>query len=194
MPEPPPERGRRVKQLIDGHWVPTAPPLRLARALRDEMGRDLTVDERQPYADAMRTLHAWVDSEVAALLGRSDPTGLGHRLAGVEGAIDGLLVPVKHYAGDPARAWMIDVSLFVQMLDDWIDLEGDLATGLRTPVAQGLWTYADIAATWERTVRGLEDLSRAVGLSSPRYVALLREAYIQMLREVVEGMADRTAD
>ena len=194
MDEPPTERGRLVKRLIDGHWQPDSPPLRLARALRDEMGRDLRVHERQPFADAMRTLHAWVDSEVASLLGREDPTGLGHRLAGIEGAIDGLLVPVKHYAGPEARAWMIDASLFVQMLDDWIDLEGDLETGLHTPVALGQWTYADIATAWRRTVRGLEELVCAAGLTAPRYVGLLREAYILMMREVVEGMADRTAD
>jgi hypothetical protein len=194
MAEPPAERGHRVKQLIDGHWQPTAPPLRLARALRDEMGRDLAIHERQPFADAMRTLHFWVDSEVASLQGTEDPTGLAHRLAGIEGAIDGLLVAVKHYTGDEARAWMIDVSLFVQMLDDWIDLEGDLEMGLRTPVAQGHWTYEHIAAAWRRTVRGLEDLVRSAGLTAPRYVDLLRESFILMIREVVEGMADRSAD
>ncbi len=194
MEEPPAERGRRVSQLIDGHWQPTTEPLRLARALRDEMGRDLGVHERQPFADAMNTLHIWVDSEVAALEGTEDPTGLGHRLAGIEGAIDGLLVAVRRYTGDEARAWMVDVSLFVQMLDDWIDLEGDLESGLRTPVAQGLWTYEDIAEAWRRTVRGLEALVRSAGLMSPHYVDLLRETYILMLREVVEGMADRSAD
>jgi hypothetical protein len=194
MDEPPTERGRRICQLIDGHWQPTTAPLRLARALRDEMGRDLAVDERQPYADAMRTLHRWVNSEVAALEGVNDPTGLGHRLAGIEGAIDGLLVGVRRYTGDEARAWMIDVSLFVQMLDDWIDLEGDLESGLRTPVAQGLWTYEDIAEAWHRTVSGLEELVRSAGLTAPHYVDLLRETYILMLREVVEGMADRSAD
>jgi len=194
MDEPPAERGRLIKQLIDGHWLPDTPPLRLARALRDEMGRDLAMDERQPYADAMRTLHTWVDSEVAALEGSVDPTGLGHRLAGIEGAIDGLQVAVKRYTGDEGRAWMIDVSLFVQMLDDWIDLEGDLESGLRTPVAQGLWTYEDIAQAWRRTVSGLENLVRSAGLTAPHYVDLIRETYILMLREVVEGMADRSAD
>lgn len=194
MDEPPAERGRLIKQLIDGHWQPDSPPQRLARALRDEMGRDLAVHERQPFADAMRTLHAWVDSEVASLLGQDDPTGLGHRLAGIEGVIDGLLVPVKHYAGDDARAWMVDVSLFVQMMDDWIDLEGDLETGFRTPVVLGQWTYDDIATAWRRTLQGLERLIRNAGLTSPHYVALLRESYIMMLQEVVEGMADHSAD
>lgn len=194
MTEPPVQRGRLINQLIDGHWQPDSPPLRLARALRDGMCRDLAVHERQPYAHAIRTLHAWVDSEVASLQGAEDPTGLSHRLAGIEGTIDGLLVAVKHYTDDDARAWMIDVSLFVQMLDDWIDLEGDLETGLRTPVALGHWTYDDIAAAWWRTVHGLVDLVRSAGLTSPGYVGLLREAYILMLREVVEGMADRSAD
>ncbi len=194
MTEPPPERGRLIKRLIDGHWRPTRPWLRLARALRDEMCRDLAVPERQPFADAMRTLHLWVDSEVASLEGAEDPTGLGHRLAGVQGAIDGLLVPVKRFADHRARAWMIDVSLFVQMLDDWIDLEGDLKAGLRTPVAQGHWTYEEIARAWHRTVVGLDRLAHSAGLESPRYVGLLRGAYTLMLRDVVDGMADHTAD
>ncbi len=194
MDEPPVERGRRVKQLIDGHWQPRRPYLRLARALRDEMGADLAISEREPYAVAMKTLHVWVDSEVSSLLGQDDPTGLGHRLAGIEGVIDGLLVPVKHYTGESARRWMIDVSLFVQMLDDWIDLEGDLEEGVCTPVAQGHWSHDEIATAWRRTLTGLEELALGAGLTSPRYIGLLRESYILMLREVVEGMADRTAD
>ncbi|MEM7139061.1 MAG: hypothetical protein AAF500_20980 [Myxococcota bacterium] len=194
MPEAPVERGRKLHALLDGQWEPDTPVLRLTRAIQVEMSRDLPEREREPYARAVVRLKDWVDSEVAGMTGIVDPTGVGHRLAGVEGTIDGLLFPVHHYAGEQARPWMYEVSLFVQMMDDYIDIDTDLQDGRMTPVISGEWTFDDISRTWRNTVRGVEALTRAGGHDAPHYVRFIREAYVMMLVEILEKMASGLAD
>ena len=194
MEDSPVDRGTKLRALLDGEFTPDTPQLRLTRALQVEMSRDLAPRERKPYELAVRRLKDWIDSEVAGLTGVSDGTGLGHRLAGIQGTIDGLLFPVHHYAGEGARGWMYDVSLFVQMMDDYIDIENDLRDGRLTPVITGQWTIGDIADTWQKTVSGIEALTRAGGHHAPHYVRFIREAYVLMLGEVLEGMALGLAD
>lgn len=194
MADEPQERGRKLHALLDGNWEPDTPPLALTRALRVEMARNLPPREELHFERALGRLKDWVDSEVAGMTGSVDPTGLGHRLAGIQGTIDGLLFPIYHYAGEGARKWMYDVSLFVQMMDDYIDLERDTADGRLTPVISGEWAFDDIAATWHKTVGGIELLVREGGLSAPHYVRFIREAYVLMLTEVLEGMASGLAD
>ena len=189
--EPAEQRGRRLAAISDGRVAPAAPPLALTRALAAAMGEGLERDERAAFDHAMAQLRGWIRAEVAALRGDPDPRGFGHRLAGVEGTIDGLLFPVARYAGPAARAWMIDVSFFVQVADDWLDAEDDARDGRPTPVLAGAWTADDVAATWRRTLAGVEDLVRDAGLGSPRYARFVRDAYALMMAEVLEAMASR---
>jgi hypothetical protein len=194
MDDAPEERGRKLHALLDGTWVPDTPQLALTRALQVEMGRNLAPREQALFEQAVRRLKDWVDSEVAGMTGIADTTGLGHRLAGIQGTIDGLLFPVHHYAGEGARPWMYEVSLFVQMMDDYIDAEIDIRDGRLTPVISGEWRLEDIARTWQNTVSGIEALTRAGGHAAPHYVRFIREAYVLMLGEVLEGMASGLAD
>jgi hypothetical protein len=105
--------------------------------------------------------------------------------------IDGLLFPVVRYAGEGARAWMYDVSLFVQIVDDWLDAEADRASDRSTPVLAGAWGMDEVEAAWQRTLDGLGALLRDAGLGSPRYVRFVREAYVLMMVEVLEAMIAR---
>lgn len=194
MDDPPEERGRKMHGLLDGLWEADTAPLALTRALQVEMARDLSVNERAPYTEAVERLKDWIDSEVAGLTGVHDHTGLGHRIAGIEGTIDGLLFPVHQHAGEGARPWMYEVSLYVQMIDDYLDIETDQSDGRLTPVISGEWTLADISRTWQNTLEGIEALSRAGGHTAPHYVRFIREAYVLMLGEVLEGMALGLAD
>ncbi|MGB5521306.1 MAG: hypothetical protein WBM96_01960, partial [Polyangiales bacterium] len=73
-------------------------------------------------------------------------------------------------------------------------IETDLEDGRLTPVITGQWTYEDIGRTWGETVRGIEALTRAGGHTAPHYVRFIREAYVLMLGEVLEGMASGLAD
>ncbi len=88
---------------------------------------------------------------------------------------------------------MYRVSLFVQMIDDYIDLEADIAEGRRTPFVSGEWTFSDIEKTWNETLEGIEELAQKGGLASPHYTQLLRDTYAAMLRDILRAMADGTA-
>lgn len=191
MSEPAAERGERLEAIIDGRAPATTPELALTRAIAVAMAERLGKDERAAFEAAMVRVKEWIRAEVRAMRGEPDPRGLGHRLAGVEGTIDGLLFPVVRYAGEGARAWMYDVSLFVQVMDDWLDFEMDAASARSTPVVTGEWTFADLERTWHASVAGIEALVRAAGLGSPRYVRFVREAYVLMMHEVMEAMARR---
>jgi hypothetical protein len=194
MDDPPAERGPRLEAIIDGRAPATGPELALTRALAVAMGAELGADERAAFEAAMGRVREWIRAEVRAMRGEPDPRGLGHRLAGVEGTIDGLLFPVVRYAGEGARAWMYDVSLFVQVMDDWFDYEMDAGSNRSTPVVTGEWTFADVETTWHKTLSGIEDLVRAAGLGSPRYGRFVRAAYVLMMHEVMEAMAARPGE
>jgi hypothetical protein len=191
MDEPALERGQKLEAVIDGRTAATSPELALTRAIAAAMSEGLGDDERAAFEGAMERVKMWIRAEVKAMRGEPDPTGLGHRLAGVEGTIDGILFPVVRYAGEGARAWMYDVSMFVQVMDDWLDYEVDSVSQRTTPVVTGHWTFADLTTTWQKTLTGIEGLLRASGLDSPRYVRFVREAYVLMMHEVMEAMAQR---
>ena len=123
--------------------------------------------------------------------GEPDPLGLGHHLAGIEGGIDALLFPVVKFTGEGARRWMYDVSMFMQVMDDYLDFELDAVSNRSTPVVTGDWTFTDVESTWRKTLGGIEALVRAAGFTSPRYVRFVREAYVLMMLEVMEAMAQR---
>jgi hypothetical protein len=194
MEDPPELRGPRLEAVIAGRAPADTPELALTRALAVAMAVGLDAEDRAAFDAAMRRVTEWIRAEVRAMRGDADPQGLGHRLAGVEGTIDGLLFPVARFAGEGARAWMYDVSMFVQIMDDWIDYEMDAVSNRTTPVVTGDWTLADVDAAWRRTVEGIEDLVRAAGLTSPRYVRFVREAYVLMMYEVMEAMARRPGE
>ncbi len=194
MTEPAEARGAKLLDVMDGRRAPDSDPLRLVRALVLAMGNGLGPRDQIAFDAAMERVRGWIRAEVRAMAGEADPSGLGHRLAGVEGTIEGLLFPVARYASDGTRRWMVDVSMFVQVMDDWLDYELDLDSGRPTPVTTGVWTLADVSASWEKTLSGIVLVVRAAGLSSPHYVALVRESYVLMMHEVMEAMAARPSE
>jgi hypothetical protein len=187
-------RGACLEAVIAGRTPPKSPELALTRALAVAMAEGLTPEERVGFTAALDRVYAWIRAEVRALDGEPDPLGCGHRRAGVEGTIDGLLFPVARFAGPAARAWMVDVSMFVQIMDDYLDLEADRDAGRHTPATDGSWTITDVAGAWQATTAGLEALVRAAGLRSPRYVRFMRGLYVYMMVEVVQAMIRRPAD
>ncbi len=191
MQDPPGERGERLIAVIDGRARPDGPELTLVRALAAAMGEGLSSTERSDFEAAMSRVREWVRAEVRAMQGLPDPLGLGHRLAGIEGTIDGLLFPVIRFAGEGARGWMVDVSMFVQIMDDWLDFELDRASNRPTPVTTGRWTFADVESSWQKTLTGIEALVRDAGLDSPHYVRFVRAAYVLMMHEVTVAMIER---
>lgn len=194
MDEPPRERGALLEAVIAGRVPPDRPGLALTRALAVAMSTDLSPRDQRDFDAAMAQVYRWIRAEVRGLLGEPDPQGFGHRRAGVEGTIDGLLFPVVRFAGPHARGWMVDVSMFVQILDDVLDVEADLAAGRPTPATEGAWTLGDVEAAWHRTIAGIEQLVRSAGLGAPRYVRFVRDLYVYMMVEVVQAMISHPDD
>jgi hypothetical protein len=191
MTEPPAERGHRLEAVIRGLQAPSTPELALTRALVVAFSKDLEGDERRAVEAALLRVYEWIHAEVRAMLGAPDPLGLGHHLAGIEGGIDGLLSPLVAYATEEIRRWMYDVSMFMQILDDYFDYEVDLVSDRATPVVTGGWTFADIETTWRKTLDGLDALVRSAGIGSRCFARFMREAYVLMMVEVMEAMARR---
>ncbi len=187
------ERGRRMRALLDGGQepddaVPHAGAFRFLRALFVEMSKGIEGDDAPVYAIATNRLREYFDAEVKAMTGVPDPSGLEWRMPGVLGTIEGLVFPVWRFAGEPARTWMYGVSLFVQVMDDWIDLEKDLAEVRPTPVTTGFWDERALAQTWRATLDGIVALARASGIDDERYLTFVRETYRFMAIEVAEAM------
>ncbi len=189
------ERERRIKGLLAGTWDPREEPdhekrapLALTRALQVAMADGITGVDELVFDAALARVIEWVESEVKGMTGVPDPRGLGHRLAGVEGTIDGLVFPVHAWAGEGARQWMYGVSMYTQMIDDWIDFEDDSRDIRTTPVITGAWTFEAIEEKWRETVAGIEALARDGGATGEPYVAFLRDAYVAMINEVMEAM------
>lgn len=214
------ERGRRIRGMLDGSWAPDASTehagaFRFLRALWLEMGKGIEGEDKRVFDIAVARLHDYVDSEVKAMSGVPDPSGCCWRMAGVLGTIDGLFFPVWRYAGEPAsvenapatsdatkavehagnpaRAWMYSVSLFVQVMDDWIDLDGDALDIRPTPVLTGFWTLETVKETWDATVNGIVDLAKHSGVDDEAWLTFVKETYRMMALEVMEAMCKGSA-
>jgi hypothetical protein len=196
----PKDRGARMRAALAGTWSPTdgetehAGAFRFLHALAEAMGAEIDDEEdREVYARAFARIEEFIDSEVKAMTGVPDPTGLEHRMAGVLGTIDGLIFPVHRYAGEQARRWMYDVSLFVQVMDDYIDLDKDKLDLRSTPCITGAWTIETVRSTWQKTLDGIVALAQASGVDDPRYLAFVRDTYRMMTIEVMEAMCRGSA-
>lgn len=193
------ERGRRMRALLDDQWqsddaVPHAGAFRFLRALYLEMGSGIQGDDVGVYAIATSRLREFFDAEVKAMTGAKDPTGLEWRMPGVLGTIEGLVFPVWRFAGEPARTWMYGVSLFVQVMDDWIDLDKDLAEVRPTPMTTGFWGERALEETWRATLDGIVALAKSSGIDDEHYLTFVRETYRFMAIEVAEAMGGGGAD
>jgi hypothetical protein len=194
MDDAPLARGQRLKATLRGERAPEGELLRLAATLASQLHEGLHRVQRPALEAALHHIDAWIDAEVRALSGEADPTGLGHRRAGVEGTIEGLLFPVERWAGPAVRAWLNDVSMFVQMADDLLDIDHDLRDGRATPATEGRWTAREVGEAWRGTVAGLETLVRRVNPGTRRLGDRVTAAYRQMMIELVGAMIARPED
>lgn len=190
----PRERGRLLQGLLDGSWQPQddtayAGAFRLVRALHNEMSAGIDdADDRRQFERAIDRLRDYVDAEVKAMTGVPDPSGCAWRMPGVLGTIDGLIFPVWRFAGEKARQWMYDVSLFVQVLDDFLDAEKDAKDIRPTPILTGHWDEATLTQIWHKTLDGIVDLAKDSGIDDESWLHFVKESYRMMALETAEAM------
>lgn len=188
-------RAELLREALRSRGLPRPEPeLALVGALLDALREGLDARGVRDLSRALEKVDAWLTAELSATRGFVDPLGLGHRLPGVEGTIDGLLFPVAPYVGPETRRWMMSASMYVQLMDDWLDVELDAASDRPSPMTTGEWTFADVERGWRASVEGLEELLRDAGLDSPHYVAFVRGAYVTMMTDVMEAMVARPSE
>ncbi len=162
--------------------------LSLIGALCTALAEGLSPAEETELSEILEGCLAWAEAELARLEARPDPTGLGHRGAGIEAGTRGLAWTVKSWVGPSERDWMRSVSTFMQMLDDWVDLEADLARGERTPVAEGVWTLEGIEARFRETTEAIVAIAERNGEHYPPFLELLRDSYVHRIRVLLQKM------
>jgi hypothetical protein len=139
-------------------------------------------------------------AEALACSNAPDPTGLGHRWAGIETAIKGMWYVIgpsmglAHERGEfqqphwnREQQWMADTSLLMQMIDDWVDQDED--RGVRpTPVITGTWKPRTIQELYAQTITGLSALLAESGIRSKVFQGLFSDLYADYLHAAVEAM------
>lgn len=139
-------------------------------------------------------------AEALACSNAPDPTGLGHRWAGIEAAIKGMWYVIgpsmglAHTPGEFQQAlwnreqqWMADTSLLMQMIDDWVDQDEDRRMRT-TPVTAGLWKPHTIQELYERTKTDLASLLERSGIQGKVFRDLFSDLYADYLHAAVEAM------
>jgi hypothetical protein len=190
----PVERGRRMRGLLDGTWAPDdttsyGGAFRLVRALLEEMSKDIDdAEDRRQFERVIERIREYIDAEVKAMTRVPDPSGCAWRMPGVLGTIDGLIFPVWRYAGEKARQWMYDVSLFVQVLDDFLDAEKDQHDIRPTPMLSGHWDEGTLQQIWQKTLDGIVELAKDSGVDDESWLTFVKESYRMMALEVAEAM------
>jgi hypothetical protein len=194
LEKPAEARAELLREVVRGGTPRGGPELALVSALLAALHEGLDARGARALSLALEKVDAWISAELAATRGLPDPLGLGHRLPGVEGTIDGLLFPIDPYVGPETRRWMISASMFVQLMDDWLDVELDARLDRPSPMTTGDWTFADVERGWRASIEELEVLLRGAGLGSPGYVAFVRSAYVAMMSDVMEAMVARPTE
>lgn len=142
----------------------------------------------------------YCSAEALAVANVQDPTGLGHRWAGIEAAIKGMWYVVGPCMGlantydrfqrarwNREQQWMADTSLLMQMIDDWVDEDEDL--GKRpTPVTAGTWKRQAIQELYARTASDLAALLEATGVKNEVFKGLFSDLYVDYIYTALDAM------
>jgi hypothetical protein len=145
-------------------------------------------------------------AEVLAVTHASDPSGMGHRWAGIDAAIKGMW-----YAAGPCmdlrgslslfdqgqwnceQRWMADASLLMQMIDDWVDQDEDRGARL-TPITTGDWSLQSVSDLYSKTIRDLGAMLIQSGIRSPVLQELFADLYRDYLHTAIEAMRNGVAN
>lgn len=170
-------------------------------ALAQAARRTETVWQAQYWERVVEpTVCNYCRAEALAIARAPDPSGMGHRWAGIEAAIKGMWYvtgPLIGLRGDAQRfersqwnreqRWMADTSLLMQMIDDWVDQDEDRDARL-TPVVTGDWVLTSAAELFDKTVRDLVSLLDASGLRQSVLKTILVDLYKDYLYTAMDGM------
>lgn len=190
----PARRGELLRAILEGRTEPPTPSLQLVQAIRFALDEETAPEESAELAAATEGCCRWGEAEMRRAMRLPDPEGLCHRGEGIRNGINGLAWTARGYVGAPELQWMYDVSYFIQMMDDWVDLEKDLAEGVLTPVAEGTWSLETVREWYARTTDTVVEIARDNGEHYPPYLRLVGEGYRHQVRDLLQNMVCGIAD
>ena len=169
----------------------------LAQAAR----RSETVWQKEYWDSLLQpAVRKYCEAEILAVKRVPDPTGMGHRSAGIEAAIKGMWYVAGTQMGlqcnragfekhewNREQQWMADTSLLMQMIDDWVDQDEDRGARL-TPVVAGDWNLESIAGLFHKTVADLGMLLDESGVRKPVLKAVITDLYRDYLHTAMDAM------
>jgi hypothetical protein len=178
------------------------PPERMIVSLVTAAREGETLWQEQYWQRVLEpAVNEYCKAEVLGANQIADPTGMGHREAGIEAVIKGMWYvagPLIGLRGDPPRferkqwnreqCWMAEATMLMQMIDDWVDQDEDRGARL-TPVIAGDWTLDSTAGLYEKTTRDLNALLDESGIQKPVFRALLMDLYQDYLHTAIDAMS-----
>jgi hypothetical protein len=139
-------------------------------------------------------------TEARAVAHAPDPTGMGHRSAGIDSAIKGMwyvVGPCMGLSGGLAQfekstwnreqQWMAETSLLMQMIDDWVDQDEDCGARA-TPVLSGEWNTESVNHLYRKTAGDLGAMLTENHIRNPVLQQLFLELYNDYLHVALGAM------
>lgn len=133
-------------------------------------------------------LKKWCDAEAKGL-----EKNESIREFGILGAIKLLYSTIKEDVDKSNYKLMIEIAYFVQMLDDYIDVEDDIKQNKVTPVIEGEWDIDKVIEKFEKCV-SLVLISLTKNNINKHYFKLIEENLMYFSYNLVKKMANKAAN
>jgi hypothetical protein len=185
---------RNAPASLTANEQPVATLAQATRRHEDAWQSDLWERALQP---AVRN---YCVAEALAVAQAPDPTGMGHRWAGIDAAIKGMWYVVGPSMGlrgslsrferpewNREQQWMADTSLLMQMIDDWVDQDEDRGSRV-TPVVAGDWNTQSVGDLYNKTVRDLSSMLGENRIGNRILQQLFLDLYNDYLHMALDGM------
>jgi len=130
----------------------------------------------------------WCDAEAKSLVKKESL-----REYGIVGSMELLYSTISGENNKKDLRLMLELASFVQMLDDYIDLEDDLKNGVTTPVISGEWNFKTVIEQFEKCIFSAIELSKNNGVSE-KYLLLIEENLKFIAYNLVKKMGNRSAN
>jgi hypothetical protein len=130
----------------------------------------------------------WCDAEAKGL-----ERNKSVREFGVFGAIQLLYSIIKKEVDIKNYKLMIELAYFVQMLDDYIDVEDDIKNNKITPVIEGDWNFKTVVSQYKKCVLLSIKTAKENNISS-RYFTLIEDNLMYFSYNLIRKMANKDAN
>jgi hypothetical protein len=196
-----PEEAARVALLLTEAAKPASPEEIRLQTLAASLRAGESRWQAHHWTDVMLpAMQKYCQEELLAAAGKTDPSGMGYRWAGIEAAITGMWYVVGPFLGleeapdafrrenwNAEQRWMADTSLLMQMLDDWIDQDEDRAVRSTAVLSQD-WSLEGTQNLYCKTLDDLTLLLNQNGVRNETVKRLFVDLYVDYIHTGLEAM------